>query len=265
MWPGDGRHPRRIAGPRLQWPDLQTTGVRLHDPGHGPRPAVHRHDPDALHRRRPEGELRAPGGPDGRGPDGLRPVDPLPAPRPDAARLAEPRPVRAERRAREHAALLAPPPDRLRGLARGPRVVPAVGQHHARPPGIRPDPGRRGDDRAARPGLRQRGRDGHRRATAGRGIQPPRAHDRRPPDLRHRLGRRPPGGHRVGGGQPRRPSPAEPAHRPVRRQPHPARRADEHGLVGGRASSDSRPTAGTPSGSRTATTSPRSRPRSRRP
>ena len=34
------------------------------------------------------------------------------------------------------------------GLARGPRVVPPVGQHHARPPRVRPDAGRRGDDRA---------------------------------------------------------------------------------------------------------------------
>ena len=48
------------------------------------------------------------------------------------------------------------------------------------------------------------------------------------------LRRRPPGGHRVGGGEPRRPPPARQAHRPLRRQPHPARRADRDGLVGGR-------------------------------
>ena len=89
--------------------------------------------------------------------------------------------------------------------------------------------------------------------------------DRRPPDVRHRLRRRPPGGDRVGGGQPGRPPPARQAHRPVRRQPHPARRPDRDGLVGGRARSGSRPTAGTPSGSRTATTSARSRRRSRPP
>ena len=79
--------------------------------------------------------------------------------------------------------------------------------------------------------------------------------DRRPSDVRHRLRRRPPGRDRLGGGQPGRPPPAGQAHRAVRRQPHPARRADRDGLVGGRARSGSRPTAGTPSGSRTATTS----------
>ena len=50
-----------------------------------------------------------------------------------------------------------------------------------------PDARRRGDDRPARPGLRQRGRDGHRRATPGGRVQPTRPRDRRPPDLRHRL------------------------------------------------------------------------------
>ena len=44
----------------------------------------------------------------------------------------------------------------------------------------------------------------------------------------------------------------------LRRQPHPARRPDDDGLVGGRPRRGSRPTAGTPSGSRTATTSRRS-------
>ena len=51
------------------------------------------------------------------------------------------------------------------------------------------------------------------------------------------------------------PPSARQARRPVRRQPHPARRADRHGLVGGRPRSASRPTAGTSAGSRTATTS----------
>ena len=53
------------------------------------------------------------------------------------------------------------------------------------------------------------------------------------------------------------------AHRPLRRQPHPARRADGDGLVARTCPRASTPTAGTPSGSRTATTSTRSRPRSR--
>ena len=38
-----------------------------------------------------------------------------------------------QRRPREHAPVLAPPPDRLRRLARGPPAVPPVGQHHAGP------------------------------------------------------------------------------------------------------------------------------------
>ena len=41
-----------------------------------------------------------PGRPDGRGADGLRPVDAVPAPRPDAPRLARSRPVRPVRRPR---------------------------------------------------------------------------------------------------------------------------------------------------------------------
>ena len=86
-----------------------------HDPhDHRHRPAVDRHDPNPIHRRGPEGELRTPGRPHGRGADGLRPVDAVPAPRPDPPGLARPRPLRAQRRAREHAALLAPAPDRLR-------------------------------------------------------------------------------------------------------------------------------------------------------
>ena len=50
--------------------------------------------------------------------------------------------------------------------------------------------------------------------------------DHRPPDLRHLLGRRPPGGHRLRGRLAGRPPAARQAHRPLRRQPDPARRAD---------------------------------------
>ncbi len=94
--------------------------------------------------------------------------------------------------------------------------------------------GCRGHDRAARPGLRQRRRHGHRRAPAGRRVRPPRPRHHRPLDVRHLLRRRPPGGHRVGGGQPRGPPQAGQAGLPVRRQPHPARRADHDGLERGR-------------------------------
>ena len=49
-----------------------------------PRPPRDRHDPDAVDGRRPAGELRASGRPDGRGADGLHAVDAVPAARPDA-------------------------------------------------------------------------------------------------------------------------------------------------------------------------------------
>ena len=150
----------------------------------------------------------------------------------------------------------------LRRHARRPQVVPPVGQPDARPPRVRPDARRRGDDRSARPGHRERGRHGDRRAPARGRVQPRRPSDRRPLDLRDRVRRRPPGGHRVRGVQPRRPPAARQARRPVRRQPHPARRADRDGLVARTSSRASTPTAGTRGGSRTATTSARSRPRS---
>ena len=113
--------------------------------------------------------------------------------------LAQPRPVRAVGRSRVDAPVLAAPPDRLRRQPRRPQVVPPVGLDHAGPPGVRPDAGRRGDDRPARPGPRQRGRDGDRRAPARRRVQPPRPRHRRPPDLRDRPRRRPAGGRRVRG------------------------------------------------------------------
>ena len=116
-----------------------------------------------------------PGAPMGAAPMAYDAVDAVPAPRSDAPRLAGSRPVRAVRRPRQHAALLAAPPDRLRPLARRPQGVPAVGLAHAGPPGARPDAGRRGDDRPARPGLRERRRHGHRRAPPRGRVQPRRA------------------------------------------------------------------------------------------
>ena len=100
---------------------------------------------------------------------------------------------------------------------------------------------------------------GHRGAPAGGRVQPPRPRHRRPLDVRHLLRRRPPGGHRVGGSQPGRPPAPGQARVPVRRQPHPARRADVDGLERGRRWPGSTPTAGTPSASPTATTSTPSR------
>ena len=159
-------------------------------------------------------------------------LDALPAPRPDAPGLARPRPVRAVGRARHHAPLLAPPPDRLRRLARRPEGVPPVGQR-SRPghPEYGLTPGRRGDDRTARPGLHERRRHGHRRAAPGGRVQPPGPRRSSTTGRTSSLRRRPPGGHRVGGGRPGRPPAPRQARRPLRRQPHPARRADVDGLV----------------------------------
>ena len=119
---------------------------------------------------------------------------------PDPPRLAGPRPVRPVGRPRLDAPLLAPPPDRLRGVARRPEVVPPVGLEDAGPPRVRPHAGRRGDDRTARPGLRERRRDGDRRAPPRARVQPARPRRHRPLDLHPLLRRRSPGGHRVGGG-----------------------------------------------------------------
>ena len=139
---------------------------------------------------------------DGRRADGLRAVDALPAPRPDATRtgrIATGSSCRAG-----HASMLLYSLLHLTGYDVSLDDLKSFrqwGSHHAGPPGVRPDAGRRGDDRAARPGLRERGRHGHRRAAARRTSSTgPGTHDRRPPDVRHRLRRRPPGGHRVRGG-----------------------------------------------------------------
>ncbi len=162
------------------------------------------------------------------------------------------------RRPRQHAPLLAPVSDRLRADDRGPRILPTVGLSHAGPSGARHDPGRRGHDRPARPGFRQRGGHGHRAAPAGDRVQPARPRPDRPLRLRHLLRRRPPGGDLGRGRFPGRTPAARQAGLPVRRQPHPARRPHRDGLHRGRAGSGSTPTAGTLSGSRTATTSRRS-------
>ena len=136
------------------------------------RPDRDRYHPDARHRWRPAGEQRPSGRADGRRADGLRALDALPAPRAHAPRLVRSRPVRAVGRSREHAPVLAAPPDRLRPAARRAQALPAARLAHARPPRVRPDRGRRGHDRAARAGLRERGRHGHRRAAPGGRVRP---------------------------------------------------------------------------------------------
>ena len=88
--------------------------------------------------------------------------------------LVRPRPLRPLRRARVGAALLDPPPDRLRDLARRPEELPPARQPDRRPSGARGRraPGRRGHDRPARPGRLERGRLRARRADARRALQP---------------------------------------------------------------------------------------------
>ena len=104
---------------------------------------------------------------------------------PDDADLAQPRPLRALGRARVDAALLAAPPDRgaggrprLRDASASPRSASTTSRlspaRLARPPGTpsTTDLRRRDDDRAARAGGRDLGRDGDRRQVAGRPLQP---------------------------------------------------------------------------------------------
>ena len=172
------------------------------------------------------GELRPPRDADG---DGAARVHPLPRghePRPEGSGVAGPRPLRAQRGPRLDVAVLGAAPVRLRHLAGRPQAVPAVGLDHAGASRARPRPrhaGRRGDDRPARPGLRQRRRHGD------GGALPARALRRRgagPPHVRDLLRRRPHGGHRVGGGVARRPARARAPRLPLRRQLDLARRPD---------------------------------------
>ena len=125
------------------------------------------------------------------------------------------------------------------------QAVPPMGQHDARPPGARPDAGRRDDDRPARPGLRQRRRHGDGGGAPGRALQPPRLRDRRSLHLRHRQRRRPDGRRRVGGRLAGRPSEARQADLSVRRQSRHAFRRHRHHLHRGSRARASRPTAGT--------------------
>ena len=86
------------------------------------------------------------------------------------------------------------------------KQLPAVGQQDARPPRGPRDAGRRGDHRAARAGLRQRGRHRPRRAHDGRAASTPPSHKL----YDHRIyvpgrRRRPHGGHLARGGLAGRP------------------------------------------------------------
>ena len=105
----------------------------------------------------------------------------------------------------------------FRQWAATPRATPR--RHHTT--------GRRGDHRPARPGLRQLGRHGHRRALPARPVRRRRG---RPPHLRDRRRRRPHGGREPRGRVAGRPPRPRPARRRVRRQPHHHRRPHRTGL-----------------------------------
>ena len=123
----------------------------VHD-GSRSRPALRQHDPVPGGRRRAAGEVRPSRSADGRGADGVRPVDALPAPSPGRSGVARSRPVRPVRRPRLDAALRAPPPHGLRPPARGDQALPPVGIEDARAPGVRRSPraSRRRPARSAR-------------------------------------------------------------------------------------------------------------------
>ena len=153
-----------------------------------------------------------------------RPVHAVPALRPGRARVARSRPLRAVGRARLDAALRAALPDRLSG--HGPRAAAALSPArlaHRGPSRIRPCARHRDHHRTARPGPRQRGRHGARRAPSAR---PVRGGSGRPPHLRDRERRRPDGGHQPRGVLVRRPPAPRPPDRALRRQPHLDRRVD---------------------------------------
>ena len=116
------------------------------------------------------------------------------APQPGRSALARPRPLRAHGRPRLHPPVRGAPPRRLRPHARRSEAVPPVGLDDARPSRARAHRRHRDDDGAARPGLRERRRDGDRPALPRRHVQPAAPRDRRLVDLRDLLGRRHDGG-----------------------------------------------------------------------
>ncbi len=129
----------------------------------------------------------------------------------------------------------------LSGYASGSRrpgsPVPHLGVDHPRPPGVRPDPGRGGHHRAARPGHRQRGRHGDGRPPRARPVRPRRRARPvavRPLRLRVLLRRRHRRGHQPRVLLDRRRAGARQPDRDVRRQLHLDRGQHPHRQVGGR-------------------------------
>ena len=145
-------------------------GRRPHD-ARAARPHGQRH-PRARDGCGRAGEIRPSRPADGRGRHRDRAVHAVPEIRSGRSGLARPRPLRALGRPRLDAALRAAPSARLRGDDdRGDQALPPARLDHARPSGEFRHARRRDHDRAARPGARQRGRHGDRRAASRRRVR----------------------------------------------------------------------------------------------
>ena len=201
------------------------------------------HDPHAVHRRGPAGEVGPSRHADGAGAAGLYAVEPGHALRSEGSDLARSRPLRAVERPCLDAAVVGPASHRHPG---GERRVRAPGQAvgHARrhppfPPARQQGAGasgislgvrRRDDDRSAGPGDRHQRRHGDRAQVAGQPLQPARLRDVRLQHLRRLRRRLPDGRRRLGGGLAGRPSRARRPLLDLRQQPHHHRRQHQHHL-----------------------------------
>ena len=103
---------------------------------------------------------------------------------PSRSALGQPRPLHALERARLDAAVRPAAPDRLRPADRRAQALPPARLQDAGASGIPLHAGGGNHDRAARPGRRQRRRDGDRGKSARRALQPAGFRRRRPPHLR---------------------------------------------------------------------------------
>ena len=104
------------------------------------------------------------------------------------------------------------------------QAIPPTRQHHARPSRVRPDARRRNHHRAARPGRRQRRRDGDGGEASARPLRTRQLGAVRSSHLRHLRRRRPDGGRVERGGLDRRASRPRQHRLHLRRQPHHDRR-----------------------------------------
>ena len=231
-------------------------------PEPGPRPARDQHDPHADGRRRPGRAVRATRARrSALAPDRVPPLHAGDEAQPRRPDVAGPRPLRALGRATRRCCSTRACTSRATTSALDEiKQFRQLGSHTPGHPENFDDAGRRDDHRPARPGVRERRRDGDGGEVPAREV---RRRGLRPPHLRDLLRRRPDGGRRLRGGLARRPPAPRAARLPLRRQRDHDRRPDEPRRSRPRTCrSASRPTAGTRSRSRTATTSRRSRPRS---